>query len=74
MQKSLLQYVKIIFQSKVIPLFLPKCSKWRIFTSGSTIRKCILYGGILYTLLWYKLSESETAKKWLNEVDMDTKK
>ena len=27
MQKSALQYGKIIFQSKVIPLFLPKCSK-----------------------------------------------
>ena len=27
MQKSPLQYGKIIFQSKVIPLFLPKCSK-----------------------------------------------
>ena len=34
MQKSALQYGEIIFQSKVIPLFLPKCS---------TIRKCILY-------------------------------
>ena len=27
MQKSPLQYSKIIFQSKVIPLFLPKCSQ-----------------------------------------------
>ena len=27
MQKSALQYGEIIFQSKVIPLFLPKCSK-----------------------------------------------
>ena len=27
MQKSPLQYGKIIFQSKVIPLFLPKCYK-----------------------------------------------
>ena len=34
MQKSPLQYGKIIFQSKVIPLFLPK---------SSIIRKCILY-------------------------------
>ena len=28
MQKSALQYGEIIFQSKVIPLFLPKCSKF----------------------------------------------
>ena len=27
MQTSALQYGEIIFQSKVIPLFLPKCSK-----------------------------------------------
>ena len=28
MQKIPLQYGEIIFQSKVIPLFLPKCSKF----------------------------------------------
>ena len=28
MQKSSLHYGEIIFQSKVIPLFLPKCSKF----------------------------------------------
>ena len=39
MQKSALQYGEIIFQSKVIPLFLPKCSKLHSF-----------YIGILYTL------------------------
>ena len=39
------------------------------------------YHSEVYTIWWYtvylimiKLSESETAKKWLNEVDMDTKK
>ena len=31
MQKSALQYGEIIFQSKVIPLFLPKCSKLHLF-------------------------------------------
>ena len=31
MQKSALQYGEIIFQSKVIPLFLPKCSKLHSF-------------------------------------------
>ena len=38
MQKSPLQYGKIIFQSKVIPLFLPSSIIW----------KCILYMG--YTI------------------------
>ena len=33
MQKSALQYGEIIFQSKVIPLFLPKCSKLHPFYS-----------------------------------------
>ena len=40
MQKSALQYGKIIFQSKVIPLFLPKMFQ----------APFILYNGILYTL------------------------
>ena len=31
MQKSALQYGKIIFQSKVIPLFLQKCSKFHSY-------------------------------------------
>ena len=31
MQKSALQYGEIIFQSKVIPLFLPKCFKLHSF-------------------------------------------
>ena len=44
MQKSALQYGKIIFQSKVIPLFLPKCSKLH-HSEMYTINY-----GILYTL------------------------
>ena len=43
MQKSPLQYGEIIFQSKVIPLFLPKCSKFH-HSEMYTIY------GILYTL------------------------
>ena len=43
MQKSPLQYGEIIFQSKVIPLFLPKCSKLH-HSEMYTI------SGILYTL------------------------
>ena len=52
MQKSILQYVKRIFQSKVIPLFLPKYSK----LGNSEIKVYYKYGilytfyGILYTL------------------------
>ena len=43
MQKSPLQYGEIIFQSKSIPLFLPKCSKLH-HSEMYTIY------GILYTL------------------------
>ena len=46
MQKSPLQYGEIIFQSKVIPLFLPKCSKFH-HSEMYTIY------GILYTLYGY---------------------
>ena len=58
MQKSPLQYAKIIFQSKVIPLFLPKCSKFHhseiMYTiyieytipyMGNTVVVLPLYGG-----------------------------
>ena len=49
MQKSALQYGEIIFQSKVIPLFLPKCSKLHSFyiwytVYGSECRFFTLYG------------------------------
>ena len=37
MQKSALQYGEIIFQSKVIPLFLPKCSKLHSFYIWYTV-------------------------------------
>ena len=37
MQKSALQYGKVIFQSKVIPLFLPKCSKLHSFYIRYTV-------------------------------------
>ena len=44
MQKSLLQYGEIIFQSKVIQLFLPKCSKFHhseMYTVYGTLRGLI---------------------------------
>ena len=37
MQKSALQYGEIIFQSKVIPLFLSKCSKLHSFYIWYTV-------------------------------------
>ena len=74
MQKSALQYGEIIFQSKVIPLFLPKCSKLHSF-----------YYGILYTLYgsecrFFTLygsecrEEKKKGKTWRNEVDTKTVK
>ena len=42
MQKSALQYGEIIFQSKVIPLFLPKCSKLHSFYIWYTVY--LIYG------------------------------
>ena len=49
MQKSASQYGEIIFQSKVIPLFLPKCSK--------------LHYGILYTLYGSECREEKKKAK-----------
>ena len=48
MQKSALHYGEIIFQSKVIPLFLPKCSKLH-HSEMYTVY------GILYTLYGKRL-------------------
>ena len=52
MQKSALQYGEIIFQSKVIPLFLPKCPK---------LHHSIY--GILYTLYGRDCREEEKKTK-----------
>ena len=58
MQESALQYGEIIFQSKVIPLFLPKCSKLHSYTlHGSECRE-----------------EKNKGKTWRNEVDTKTVK
>ena len=45
MQKSALQYVEIIFQSKVILLFLPKCSKLHHSEMYTIMVYCIPYNG-----------------------------
>ena len=49
MQTSPLQYGKIIFQSKVIPLFLPKCSKFH----HSEMVYCLPYMGNTVDFLPY---------------------
>ena len=64
MQKSALQYGEIIFQSKVIPRFLSKCSK--------LVRKCILYNMVY--LIWKRLKKRKKRKTWQNEVDTKTVK
>ena len=78
MQKSPLQYGKIIFQSKVIPLFLPKCSKFHH-------SECILY--MEYTIPYNMGNTVDFLRymvenvgggggdgKWRNEVDTKTVK
>ena len=70
MQKSALQYGEIIFQSKVIPLFLPKCSKLHgiLYTLyGSECRFFTLYGSECR-------EEEKKGKTWRNEVDTKTVK
>ena len=65
MQKSALQYGKIIFQSKVIPLFLPKCSKLHSFF---IMVYCIPYMEVTVG------KEKKKGKTWRNEVDTKTVK
>ena len=73
MQKSALQYGEIIFQSKVIPLFLPKCSKLHH-------SKMYTIYGILYTLYGSVYGsdcreEEKKGKTWRrNEADTKTVK
>ena len=68
--KSALQYGEIIFQSKVIPLFLPKYSKLH-----HSEMYTIIYG-IVYCIP-YMVETVEKKKKnktWRNEVDTKTVK
>ena len=67
MQKSPLQYGKIIFQSKVIPLFLPECSNFH-HSEMYTIY------GILYTLYGRDCRGKKPDKTWRNEVKTKTVK
>ena len=77
MQKSALQYGKIIFQSKVIPLFLPKCSKLH-HSEMYTIYGILytLYGSDcrFFTLYGRDCREEKKGKTWRNEVDTKTVK
>ena len=66
MQKSALQYGEIIFQSKVIPLFLPKSHQSEIYTVYNIVY-CIPY--IVETL-----GKKKNGKTWRNEVDTKTVK
>ena len=71
MQKSALQYGEIIFQSKVIPLFLPKCSKLH-YLEMYTIwygRECRFF-----TLYGRDCREEIKGKTWRNKVDTKTVK
>ena len=72
MQKSALQYVEIIFQSKFIPLFLPKCSKLRSFY---IMVYCIPYMEVTVDFLPYmEVTVGKKKKTWRNEVDTKTVK
>ena len=68
MQKSALQYGEIIFQSKVIPLFLPKCSKLHSF--GNVYYKnmvyCIPYMEVTVDFLPYMVETVGKKKKRQN--------
>ena len=74
MQKSALQYGEIIFQSKVIPLFLPKCSKLHSFY---IMVYCIPYMEVTVDFLPYMevtVGKKKKGKTWRNEVDTKTVK
>ena len=56
MQKSALQYGEIIFQSKVIPLFLPKCSKLHhseMYTVENRLSLLLLFTVVVLAYLSY---------------------
>ena len=53
MQKSALQYGEIIFQSKVISLFLPKCSKLHHSEMYTIMVYCIPYMEVTVDILPY---------------------
>ena len=77
MQKSALKYGEIIFQSKVIPLFLPKC-----FSSIHSIyiwyTYCIPYMEVtdcrFLPYMEVTVGKKKKGKTWRNEVDTKTVK
>ena len=77
MQESALQYGEITFQSKVIPLFLPKCSKFHhleMYTIHSILYT--LYGSDCRFLPYMVeiVRKKKKGKTWRNEVDTKTVK
>ena len=75
MQKSALQYGKIIFQSKVIPLFLPKMFQAQFILY---MVYCIPYMEVNVDFLPYMEvnvgKKEKKGKTWRNEVDTKTVK
>ena len=61
MQKSALQYGEIIFHTKVIPLFLPKCSK--LHNSEMYTIYCIPYLEVTVDFLPYMVETLGKKKK-----------
>ena len=77
MQKSALQYGEIIFQSKVIPLFLPKCSSSIHSEMYIYMVYCIPYMEVTVDFLPYMVEtvgKKKKGKTWRNEVDTKTVK
>ena len=77
MQKSALQYGEIIFQSKVIPLFLPKCSKLHhseMYTIYGILYTLYESDCRFFTLYGRDCREGKNGKIWRNEVDTKTVK
>ena len=81
MQKSPLQYGEIIFQSKVFPLFLPKCSKFHhseMYTIYMVYRIPYMVNTVdfftLYGIHCVGEDKKNLAKTWRNEVDTKNSK
>ena len=74
MQKSALQYGEIIFQSKVIPLFLPKCSKLHSFYIWYTVPYMEVTVDFLPYMEVTVGKKKKKGKTWRNEVDTKTVK
>ena len=74
MQKSALQYGEIIFQSKVIPLFLPKCSKLHSFYIWYIVYLNMEVNVDFLPYMEVNVGKKKKGKTWRNEVDIKTVK